>query len=82
MDAARTLLLHAIARRVFPAAVAEIGDSSGTRWRDAVGTLAFDDTTPATTSTVFDLASLTKPLATTTVVMDPWRPAPLILPSR
>jgi serine-type D-Ala-D-Ala carboxypeptidase len=70
VDAAHTLLLRAIARRVFPAAVAEIGDSSGPRWRDALGTLAFDDTTPATTSTIFDLASLTKPMATTTVVMD------------
>jgi serine-type D-Ala-D-Ala carboxypeptidase len=70
VDAARTLLLHAIDARVFPAAVAEVGDSRGVLWRDALGTLAFDDRRATTEATIFDLASLTKPIATTTIVMD------------
>jgi CubicO group peptidase (beta-lactamase class C family) len=68
--AARTLLLRAVADRIFPAAVAEVGRSDGVLWREAFGTLAFDDATAATETTIFDLASLTKPVATTTVVMD------------
>ncbi len=70
MDAARTLLLRAIDARIFPAAVAEIGDSSGPLWRESFGTLAFDDSRTTSEATIFDLASLTKPMATTTVVMD------------
>jgi CubicO group peptidase (beta-lactamase class C family) len=70
VNAARTLLLRAIGDRIFPAAVAEVGDSRRTLWRDAFGTLAFDDPRVTTETTIFDLASLTKPLATTTVVMD------------
>jgi CubicO group peptidase (beta-lactamase class C family) len=70
VDAARTLLLRAIGDRTFPAAVAEVGDSRRVLWRDALGTLAFDDLRATTEATIFDLASLTKPVATTTVVMD------------
>jgi len=70
MDPLRTLLLGAIDSRIFPAAVAEIGDGAGVRWREAFGTLAFDDTRRTRDATVFDLASLTKPIVTTTVVMD------------
>ena len=70
VDAARTLLLRAIAGGIFPAAVAEVGESGGVLWREALGTLAFDDPKAATETTIFDLASLTKPIATTTVVMD------------
>ena len=70
MDPLRTLLLGAIDARIFPAAVAEIGDADGVRWREAFGTLAFDDTRRAGDATVFDLASLTKPIVTTTVVLD------------
>ena len=70
MDTARTLLLRSIAARVFPAAVAEVGNSARVQWREAFGTLAFDDSRPATENTVFDLASLTKPIATTSVVTE------------
>jgi CubicO group peptidase (beta-lactamase class C family) len=67
---ARTVLRRAIADRLFPAAVAEVGDSSGPLWREAFGRLTFDDDAPATTpATIFDLASITKVAATTTVVM-------------
>lgn len=69
-DDAVQLLHQAAARRIFPAAVAEVGSSEGVHWRHAVGSLTFDtDGTPAAPDTVFDLASLTKPLATTAVVL-------------
>lgn len=70
MDAARTLLLRAIAGRIFPAAVCEVGDGHRTLWREAFGTLAFDDRRAADEGTIFDLASLTKAVATTTIVLD------------
>ena len=65
VDAARALLVRAITARMFPAAVAEVGHSGGVLWREAFGTLTFDaDASPADAHTVFDLASLTKPIAT------------------
>jgi CubicO group peptidase (beta-lactamase class C family) len=70
VDAARTLLRRAITDRIFPAAVAEVGDAGGPLWREAFGRLAFDHPQAATETTIFDLASLTKPLATTAIVMD------------
>jgi CubicO group peptidase (beta-lactamase class C family) len=71
IDVARALLRSSITeRRLFPAAVAEVGDGEGVRWRDAFGALSFDDAAlPADDRTIFDLASLTKPLATASVVM-------------
>jgi CubicO group peptidase (beta-lactamase class C family) len=70
IDAARHVLLAAIASRLFPAAAVEAGDRHGVLWRDAYGTRRFDDAgAPATDATPFDLASLTKVIATTTVVM-------------
>jgi CubicO group peptidase (beta-lactamase class C family) len=69
VDSVRALLHRAIDSRVFPAAVAEVGDGSGPLWREAFGTLTFDDPQRATETTIFDLASLTKPLATTAALM-------------
>jgi CubicO group peptidase (beta-lactamase class C family) len=70
VDAAHALVARAIGERIFPAAVAEVGSSSGVQWREAFGTLTFDaDSHPAADDTFFDLASLTKPLATTAVAM-------------
>jgi len=63
------VLETAIAARIFPAAVAEVGHSRGVLWREHLGTLAFDGAASADDATVFDLASLTKPVATTTVIM-------------
>jgi serine-type D-Ala-D-Ala carboxypeptidase len=66
---ARQLLERAIHDRAFPAAVVEVGNSSGVVWREAFGRLTFDpDAAPAADNTIFDLASLTKVLATTTLV--------------
>jgi CubicO group peptidase (beta-lactamase class C family) len=67
---ARTLLNGAVAERVFPAAVAEVGQAGQVLWREAFGSLSFQ---PAARrideETIFDLASLTKPIATTSVVL-------------
>jgi len=69
--AAAALLEQAIAAKTFPAAAAEVGDSATVLWREARGTLTFDRDAPdACAETIFDLASLTKPIATTTVVLD------------
>ena len=69
-DLARSVLDDAIAARVFPAAAVEVGASGGVLWRDALGTLTFDEASPAASpSTPFDLASLTKVIATTSAVM-------------
>lgn len=77
---ARRLLEAAINRRLFPCSVAEVGSSAGSIWRQASGRLWFDsdpasasdDQVPpaATLGTWFDLASLTKPLATTPLILD------------
>ena len=64
-------LTGAVARRVAPAVAAEVGDSAGPLWSGAFGTLTFDaDALPCQPDTIFDLASLTKPVATATLVMD------------
>ena len=68
--AAREILQRAIADRAFPAVTIEVGDSRRTLWRDALGRLTFDPESPQTRDdTIFDLASLTKVLATTALVM-------------
>ena len=68
--AARAVLQSAIEDRTFPAAVIEVGTSTQLLWREAFGALTYDAGTPATRDdTIFDLASLTKVLATTPLVM-------------
>jgi CubicO group peptidase (beta-lactamase class C family) len=69
-DVARRLLHDAIADRSFPAAVIEVGNQTSPLWRERFGRLTFDeDALPAPEDTVFDLASLTKVLSTTPLVM-------------
>jgi CubicO group peptidase (beta-lactamase class C family) len=68
--AAREILERAIADRVFPAATIEVGTAERPLWRQAFGRLTFDHESPLTRDdTVFDLASLTKVLATTALIM-------------
>jgi len=68
--AAEQLLASAVAERIFPAAVAEVGCSTSVLWRHACGTLSLDEgASPADVGTIFDLASLTKPIATTSVIL-------------
>jgi CubicO group peptidase (beta-lactamase class C family) len=69
-SAAAALVRHAIASGTFPAASLEVGNSDRAMWRDATGRLTFDaDADPVSEHTIFDLASLTKVIATTTLVM-------------
>ncbi len=70
IDDARHVLVDAIARRIFPAAAIDVGDSAHVIASEAFGTLTFAaDASRTSIDTVFDLASLTKVLATTTVMM-------------
>jgi CubicO group peptidase (beta-lactamase class C family) len=68
--AAHRVLHAAVVAHVFPGGVAEVGTSRGVSWGQAVGRLTYDDDAPPTTpETLFDLASLTKVIATTSVAM-------------
>ncbi len=70
-DAARRVLVDAAAAGVTPGASAEIGDSGGTRWRTTVGARTVEPgAPPVAEDTPYDLASLTKPLATATLIVD------------
>ena len=70
-DAAHALLDSAHLARTFPAWAAEVGASDAVRWQAQGGRLTFDaDASPVTAATLYDLASLTKPLATTSLVLD------------
>jgi len=69
-SAADRLLQSAVEHRVFPGAVAEAGSTGEVLWRASFGALSFDEGASATeANTLFDLASLTKPIATTSVVL-------------
>ena len=64
------LLEAGVSQGVFTAAVALVGLKGELRWEGAAGALSRDPGAAAVTlDTVFDLASLTKPLATTLALM-------------
>ena len=63
-------LESAIAHRVAPCAALEVGYANGIHWEHACGRLTYEEhAPPATLDTLFDLASLTKVIATTTLLM-------------
>lgn len=67
---AAVLLAAGVADRAFPAASVEVGRQDGALWRQSFGALTYDPDAPtATDTTIFDLASLTKVIATTTLAM-------------
>ena len=71
VDAARAILARALESRVFPGASLDAGSSVESLWSEALGRLTFEDAAPpATVDTPFDLASLTKVIATTTALME------------
>jgi CubicO group peptidase (beta-lactamase class C family) len=71
LDATRAVLSTAQAAGVFPAAVAEVGDSRHPLWREAYGSLTqHEPVTPADAATTFDLASLTKPIVVTSLALE------------
>jgi len=64
------LLRAAVNAHVTPAAVIDVGRASGLHFQFATGALTYAvDAPPCTTATVFDLASLTKVIATTALAM-------------
>lgn len=66
----RSVLEAGVAAHAFPAAAVEVGRTDGTIWQAAVGRLRYDPDAPAcAVDTIFDLASLTKVLATTAFAM-------------
>ena len=70
-DGARRVIEEAHRARTFPAASFDVGNGDASFWTGAVGTLTFDASArPAGVQTPFDLASLTKVIATTSIVME------------
>jgi serine-type D-Ala-D-Ala carboxypeptidase len=70
LDSVRALLADGIESRAFPGAVVEAGNERGTIWRACAGRFTYEHDAPAMVDdTLFDLASLTKVIATTTLAM-------------
>ena len=68
--ATAAIIRDAVANRAFPAAAIEVGRAAGPLWNQAFGNLTYDPGAfIAAPDTVFDIASLTKVIATTTLVM-------------
>ena len=64
----RRLLDEGVTGGAFPGAAIEVGTARGVTWQHATGHLTYDaGATPASGNTVFDLASLTKVIATTSL---------------
>jgi len=69
-DAAARVLDAAVTARAFPGAAAEVGSSDGPLWTHVAGALTYDPDAPRVTcDTRYDLASLTKVIATTSIAM-------------
>lgn len=69
MSTIDSILTTAIAAHVFPGAVIEVGRTSGPLRTYTAGTLTYDASSPAVNAgTIYDLASLTKVLATTALL--------------
>jgi CubicO group peptidase (beta-lactamase class C family) len=66
----RAVILRELDARVSPSTVVEVGGSRHVYWCGAFGSLTYaSDAAPARPDSIFDLASLTKVLATTPLVM-------------
>jgi len=68
-DPLTALLQDGLAEGVFPGAVAAVGNADGTERVVGVGERDPENDRPVTPETVFDLASLTKPVVTATVAL-------------
>ncbi|MBI4477578.1 MAG: beta-lactamase family protein [Acidobacteria bacterium] len=67
---AAKILEAGVRDQAFPAAVAEVGRHDGVIWRYALGRLSYDpEADAAGVDTIFDLASLTKVISTTTIAL-------------
>ena len=64
------IIERAISKKIFPCACLEIGRTEEILWQGAFGHLSYDrNSVAADHNTIFDLASLTKVMATTTLAM-------------
>ena len=69
-DPVADVLTAALEQRASPAIVAEAGREDGVIWRRAFGRLTYDEDSPAAAEdTIFDLASLTKVIATASLAL-------------
>jgi CubicO group peptidase (beta-lactamase class C family) len=69
-SATARIIERGVEARAFPAAAIEVGSRDQVLWRQAFGRLTYSsDSASASDGTIFDLASLTKVIATTTLVM-------------
>lgn len=69
-DGLQDLLTAGLAEGVYPGAAALVGRKGKLLWQGAAGRVSQDpESPPVTPDTIFDLASLTKPLATTLALM-------------
>ena len=67
---AAAVVQRGVEARAYPAAVVEVGTRESVMWRQAFGTLDYEADSPAAQQdTIFDLASLTKVIATTSLIM-------------
>jgi CubicO group peptidase (beta-lactamase class C family) len=65
-----SIIESAIRDRVFPSAVLVVGDSNAVIYQNAYGRLTYeDDSRPTAMNTIYDLASVTKVIATTSAIM-------------
>ncbi len=69
-DGVAAVLMHAVDAGAFPGAVILVAQRGDVLYHEAFGSRSLvPDRTPMAADTVFDVSSLTKPLATTTMVM-------------
>jgi CubicO group peptidase (beta-lactamase class C family) len=79
----RRLLESAISTHAFPGAVVEVGRHHDILWREPFGSLTYlPDAPPVTERTIYDLASLTKVIATGSLAMRAVDSGPLTLGDR
>ena len=70
LSAARAVVQSGLTDRAYPASAVEIGSLAGPSWRQAFGRLTYDpNARVCDLTTVFDLASLTKVIATASLAM-------------
>jgi CubicO group peptidase (beta-lactamase class C family) len=69
MESVDQLMKQAVAKEIFPGGVLLVAEKEEIVFFEAYGYAHLSALTPMTTETVFDLASLTKPLSTTLAVM-------------
>lgn len=69
-DRAAEVVLQGHRNGAYPAAIVEVGNTQGVMWREPFGRLSSNSDSPETRGdTIFDLASLTKVIATATLAM-------------